>query len=115
MRLRFICASLLANEDRGWFESLEDFELDPFGALLKKIKDIQRQKRIELLTEDDFAKLDDLRKTRNYWVHQCFGLHNNVCFRKGVVSKPEHAKKILLDFDEAVEWDDKLTGIGKLD
>lgn len=113
MRLRFICADLMADKDRGWFERLDDYELDPFGTLLKKIKEYQQQKQKTLLTEDDFAKLEDVRKTRNYWVHQCFGLHDQVLFRKGSVRNPMHAQKILMDFDEAVEWDEKLTDILK--
>ncbi len=113
MRLRSICATLLADEDRGWLDRLDDYELDAFGSLLKKIKVIQRQKQKVLLSDDDFEKLDDLRKTRNYWVHQCFGLHNRVGFRNKVVKNPEHIKRIIEDFNEVVEWDEKLTGIGK--
>ena len=36
MRLKGICATLLADEERGWFERLEDYESDPLGKLIKQ-------------------------------------------------------------------------------
>jgi hypothetical protein len=110
-RLRGICAELMADDEKNWFNKFRDYELEPFGSLIKKLKDIQGQNQIVLLTEDDFGKLDDLRKARNYWVHQCFGFHNNVTFPGGEVRNPEHERKICADFNEAAEWDEKLTNI----
>ena len=49
MRLRFLCADFLADEERNWFERLSDYESDSFGFLLKKIKEIQEQKKVTLL------------------------------------------------------------------
>ncbi len=82
-RLRGICAELMADDEKNWFNKFRDYELEPFGSLIKKLKDIQGQNQIVLLNEEDFGKLDDLRKARNYWVHQCFGFHNNVTFPGG--------------------------------
>ncbi len=113
MRLRFICADLMANEDRGWFDRLDDYEFDPFGKLLNKIKDYQQKKHKVRLSEDDFAKLEDMRKTRNFWVHQCFGRNNRVSFRNGEMRNIELAQKILMDLAEAEEWEEKLTEILK--
>ena len=113
MRLKFICSGLLADEEKVWFERLSDYENDSFGCLLKKIKEIQKQKKITLLKEDDFSKLDDLRKTRNYWAHQCFGGQTPIVFKDDKVKRNEYAIKIVSDLDEAIEWNEKLTEIGK--
>ena len=113
MRLRFICADLLADKERTWFERLDDYESDPFGLLIHKIKEIQSQKQITALTQDDFDSLAELRKTRNYWVHQCFGIHNPITFRNGEVRNKGYADRINADFDNAVEWDEKLTKVLK--
>ena len=113
MRLRFICADLLADKERTWFERLDDYESDPFGLLIHKIKEIQSQKQIAALTQDDFDSLAELRKTRNYWVHQCFGIHNPITFRNGEVRNKGYEDRINADFDKAVEWDEKLTKVLK--
>jgi len=105
----------MADEDRDWFNRLDDYELDPFGKLLNEIKDYQQKKQKVLLSEDEIAKLKDIRKTRNYWVHQCFGFRDQVSFRKGNVRDPKLAQKILVDLAETEEWEEKLTNIVKKD
>ena len=113
MHLRFICADFLADKDRDWFDRLDDYESDPLGLLIQKTKDIQKQKQITILTQDDFVKLDELRNRRNYWVHQCFGGIRPVIFKKGKVKSSEDVKNITFDLNEAMAWSQKLAGIRK--
>lgn len=108
MRLRGICAEILADKERGWFERLDDYSTDPIGVLLDKIKDIQSKKQITILEQDVFDALDALRETRNYWVHQCFGGAEPIIFKRGEVLRDVYAKQINLDLRQAVEWDEKL-------
>ncbi len=65
-----------------------------------------------MLNEDDFSKLDDLRKTRNYWAHQCFGGNQPIVFKNDELKRIEYARKIYSDLNEAIEWEEKLTKIG---
>ena len=109
MRLKAICAALLADEEKSWIQRLDDYESDSFGTLLKKIKEIQEQKHIDVLTKDDLEQLDKMRITRNYWAHQCFGGKQPIIFKKEIVNRNEYANKIISDLDEAIEWDEKLT------
>lgn len=109
MRLKAICAAILADEEKSWIERLDDYESDSFGTLLKKIKEIQKQKQITVLNKDDLAKLDKLRITRNYWAHQCFGGKYPIIIKKEVVNKQEYANKITADLSDAIDWDEKLT------
>ncbi len=111
MRLKGICAALLADGEKGWIERLGDYEADPFGLLLRRIKELQEQKQVTLFTQEDYAMLDDMRKTRNYWVHQCFGLPNPVIFHKGEVRSLGHKAKLISSLNEAIDWDIKLTEI----
>ncbi len=54
MRLKFICAALLPDGEKSWVERIDDYDSDPFGTLLHKIKEVQTQRRVEVLKEDDF-------------------------------------------------------------
>ena len=38
MRFKSACAGLLADEEKGWFNRLDDYESDPFGKLIQKFK-----------------------------------------------------------------------------
>lgn len=109
MRLKTLCAAILADEEKGWFERLNDYETDSFGTLLKKIKEIQDEKQITILSKDELTELDNLRFTRNYWAHQCFGGQHPIIFKNDKVKINEYANKITTDLNKAIEWDEKLT------
>jgi len=113
MHLKGLCADLLANEDISWFEGLNNFREDPFGPLVKKLREIQAEKNVMALSSDEFAALDEVRKKRNYWTHECFGGLNPIVFRNGVVRNNVNADKIIYDHQEAVEWDEKLVEAGR--
>ena len=107
MRLKVICAGLLSDEEKNWFERLNDYETDPLGKLIKKIKKIQGPNN-ELLTKEDITKLKEIQTSRNYWAHQCFGALDHVTFKNGTVKKQQYADRLEADLDLAKEWDKKL-------
>ncbi len=109
MRMKGICAALLADAEKDWFDRLADYDSDPFGKLIKQIKTLQSQKNTLLFSQADFEALAELRETRNYWVHQCFTSFHPVTFLKGNVRWPEFAVRIKSDFQNAVDWDERLT------
>ena len=113
MRLKGICVAILADEEKSWFESLNDYETDSFGTLVKKITELQEQKNVYPLSKDDLSQLNDIRKTRNYWAHQCFGGQRPIIFNNDKLKNQEYAAKINSDLDEAIKWDEKLTKIMK--
>ena len=113
MRLKTLCVVILADEEKSWFESLNDYETDSFGTLVKKITELQEQKNVYPLSKDDLSQLNDIRKTRNYWAHQCFGGQRPIIFNNDKLKNQEYAAKINSDLDEAIKWDEKLTKIMK--
>lgn len=112
MHLRGICAALLADAEKDWFERLGDYEADPLGKLIRQIKHLQEEKHLALFTPSDFEALDGVRNARNYWAHQCFSaIIMPVTFLKGNVRRSEITARIELDFQDAVEWDKKIVEI----
>ena len=116
-RLKGICAAILADEEKGWFERLDDYETDAFGALVKTVQSIQKGKHITLLTQEDAASLNALRQDRNYWVHMCFIGNNDqelpITFNKGELKRSTFAQRLTRSLTNAIEWDEKLVKISK--
>ena len=108
MHLKGICAALAMDEDKSWFNSLDDFDSDPLGKLILKIKILQEEKKINLFSDSDFDSLDALRRSRNYWIHQCFSADHHVIFKRGIVRDVEFAKKINEDLRDAMDWEEKI-------
>lgn len=113
MRLKFICAAFLADNERGWLERLDDIDPDPFGTLIHNIKEIQEKRNVEVLKDEDFVALDEIREKRNYWVHQCFGGRHPIVFLHDQLKSPGYGSMIISDLDTAIMWDEKLVEIGK--
>ncbi len=110
-KLKFICSKLLANEEKGLFDRLDDFENDSFGVLVHKIQEIQQNDDRIALTEQEIKSLNNLRKERNYWIHQCYVSNPHVTFTtKGELKNPAFATRITEALNEAIEWDKILTG-----
>ncbi len=108
MRLKGICAALPDGEDKGWLERLDDFDLEPMGRMIQKIRTYQKNNNVALFSEEDLSSLDSVRESRNYWVHQCFVGYTPVTFGKGLVKKTDDVSRLESDFRKAVEWDDNL-------
>ena len=111
MRLKAICAGCLADEEKDWFSRYEDYQSDPWGILTLKLKDIQKRIRIDYLSDNDFIKLDNMRKERNYWTHQCFGGIKPIVFKKGELKNSQYAINLENALRDAVEWDEKLADL----
>ena len=114
MHLKGICAALIADEDKNWFSTLDDFDLDPLGKLILKIKTLQEEKKINLFSASDLDTLDALRLSRNYWIHQCFSADHHVIFKRGAVRDVEFAKRINEDLRDAMDWDEKIVEKAKI-
>ncbi len=114
MHLKGICAALLDEEGRTWFDKLDEYDTDPLGKLLLTIKTIQAQENISLFSTADLNALDSLRISRNFWVHQCFAGDKDkrhIVFKNGVVRDIDHAKRLNNDLRDAKEWDEKITEV----
>lgn len=109
-RLKYICSHLLADEEKDWFYNLPSLDTDPFGMLIKKIEQLQEERQIFILNNEDIKELKEMKNTRNYWVHQCFNRINPVpvLFPRGELRRPEHGVKLKTDLATVIEWEDKL-------
>lgn len=47
-------------------------ENDTMGELIRKVKFILHENKIDFLTKDDYEILEEIRNERNYWCHQCY-------------------------------------------
>ena len=114
MHLRGICAALLSDEDKTWFDQLDEHDTDTMGALINKIQSLQKQKNLEIFSPEDVITLNQIRKCRNYWVHQCFTDPSQrlVTYRRDdTIKNSEIAKRINSDLQIAIEWEEKITKI----
>ena len=112
--LKGICADYHQDEGKDWFQCLQEYKSDPFGSLIKEIERIQKSLKYPQLTKEDIKELNSIREERNYWVHRCFGIEDNVTFSsKGELKSQRHAVRIKQALNDASTWNEKLTETGR--
>lgn len=113
MHLKYICVKLIGKKEGFLAERFGEFQTDTLGKSIRLIKEYQEQKQIAWFTPEDFAALEALRESRNYWVHECFSGYVHITFRDGQVRKQNQLllQKLVQDLQDAIEWDEKITGI----
>ena len=111
-RMKCLCAALCFGEGKNWFQKMDDFDSDPLGKMIQLLQAVQQQKQLELLTPEEILSLNDLRETRNWWVHQCFtNTEKCVTFSKGKLRKSMYEDMLKRDFDDALRWEERITEI----
>ncbi len=114
MRLKGICAEYLTDKEENWYSKFVDYQPDPFGCLINKLREIQNNIKDPILTQKDIQELDEIRKERNYWVHECFGGLKPIIFnRNDEIKNDENATRLNKALRAAVEWDEKLAETGR--
>lgn len=67
--LKRIFAKLI---DGHYPECFDEVAEKPIGALIKKLKEVEKNENVEFLSDDDYKNLEKVKDMRNYWCHTCF-------------------------------------------
>lgn len=67
--LKSIYAKLI---DGYYPECFDEVAAKPIGALIKKLKDVEKNEQVKYLSDEDYDNLEKVRKMRNYWCHTCY-------------------------------------------
>jgi len=119
MKLKGLCAGLTSDSLLDWFVNLPEYKTDPMGKLIEKVKELQKNQSIPLLSDEEFKELDELRQARNYWCHQCFGGDCPVVFKKDKTTGEyymkcsDHSVDIERDLNVAMDWEVKLANLNR--
>lgn len=99
--LKGIYASLC---DKGFFAGTKDVKTDTFHHLISKIKSIESEKKISLLSNSDYERLEYMCERRNFWCHNCY---IDLIFDRRTAA-PKDIKPLIDDLFEAEEMREKL-------
>lgn len=86
---------------------VKEVENDSLGSLLKEIAGMQKEKGVEILSEEQFQSLREMIKRRNFWCHNCyFDLAFDL--KVGGLAKVRDAQALLEDLKTAEIWRKRL-------
>lgn len=90
-----------------FWDSLKEVEKGSLSGAIREIREIEREKDIQILTDDEHKQLRQLVERRNFWCHCCY---YELAFdlQTGGPAKVEDVQRLLQDLQTAEQWREKL-------
>lgn len=88
-------------------EGLKEVEKDGLAGILRDILRIEREKKIDVLSDAECDQLRKLFQRRNFWCHSCY---YDLAFDRitGGLANLEDAQLLYRDLQDAEQWRDRL-------
>ena len=88
-------------------EGLKDVEKDGLTGILQDILRIEREKKIDVLSDEECEQLRQLFVRRNFWCHSCYcALPFDL--KTGGPARITDARQMLEDLQTAEQWRERL-------
>ena len=96
-----------ATAGKPFLDGIREIERDSLSGVVREIKNIQREKRLDIFTEEEYAVLRQIIERRNFWCHCCY--FDMVFDRKtGGPAKVRDVQALFADLKMAEEWRERL-------
>ena len=81
-------------------------ENDAMGELIRKVRFLVKENKVDLLTKDDFSILDNIRDDRNFWCHENF-----LDIQEDREKIKKQTQRIIDDLNTTIKMNEKLKDV----
>ena len=92
---------------KSFAEGIRDVEKDSLGGVIREIKDLEREKKIRVFAEEEYAQLRQIIERRNFWCHCCY-FEMAFDLQTGGPARVRDVQVMLEDLKTAEQWRDQL-------
>ena len=96
-----------AISDEPFWDVLKEIERDSLGGVLREIRRIEREKGIQVFTEDEYTRLRQVTERRNFWCHCCY-YEMSFDMKTGGPAKVSDIHTLFEDMKTAEQWREQL-------
>ena len=61
-----------AISEKSFSDGIKEVEKDSLGGVVREIRELERDKKIRVFTEEEYAQLRQIIERRNFWCHCCY-------------------------------------------
>lgn len=96
-----------AVSDKPFLVGLQEVEKDSLGGVVREIKELERGKKTQIFTEDEYQQLRKIIERRNFWCHCCYF---EMAFDRqtGGPAKVRDVQTLFADMKTAEDWREQL-------
>ena len=105
----FKCLIFKDNSFERYMALFSKIENDTIGYLIAELKKLQKEADVTIFSDSDYELLEKVRKSRNYWCHNCF---EDIIFSvRGIVKNKNKEQKALNELKFARNSDYYIRGL----
>ena len=86
---------------------LKEVERDSLSGVVREIRELERDKKIQIFSAEEHTQLRQIIERRNFWCHSCY---YDLCFdrKTGGLAKVQDVQMLLEDLRMAEQWREQL-------
>lgn len=92
---------------KSFLDGIQDVEKDSLGGVIREIKEVEREKKIAVFTEDEYKQLRQIIERRNFWCHCCY-FELSFDRQTGGLARVRDIQLLLEDLKTAEQWREQL-------
>lgn len=96
-----------AVSDKPFHIGVREVERDSLSGVVREIKELEQDKDIAVLSEDEYQQLRQIIERRNFWCHSCY-FELSFDLQTGGPAKVRDVQKLLADLKTAQLWREQL-------
>ena len=93
--------------DKPFRDGIKEIEKDSLSGVLREIRDLEQEKNLKIITEEEYKKLRQVIERRNFWCHCCY-CEMAFDLKTGGPAKVTDVQQLLADLEEAEKWREHL-------
>ena len=96
-----------AVSDKTFREGLKDVEKDSLSGVVREIRELEKEKKIRILTDEENSQLRKIIERRNFWCHSCY-FELPFDLETGGPAKVRDVQRLFEDMQTAETWRQRL-------
>ena len=90
-----------------FWDGLKEVEKGSLSSAVREIREIEREKEIQIFTDDEYKQLRQLVERRNFWCHCCY-YEMSFDMKTGGPAKVSDIHRLFEDMKTAEQWREQL-------
>jgi hypothetical protein len=96
-----------AISEKSFSDGIKEVEKDSLGGVVREIRELERDKKIRVFTEEEYAQLRQIIERRNFWCHCCY-FEMAFDLQTGGPARVRDVQVMFEDMKTAEQWREQL-------
>ena len=93
--------------DKPFRDGIKEIERDSLSGVVRELRELEQEKKITILTDEEYKQLRQIIDRRNFWCHCCY-FELAFDLKTGAPARVRDVQVLLEDLKTAEQWRERL-------